>query len=202
MKKYLKIFLKRKHLLSKRLHIIAGGFVVVLLLFLFLLMPTKQQIGIVDMARVYEQAAVFKAIYAEQIAIENEWKKQALAQKEELLAADKALSKKKSNMKKKKFETEVAVLKNKILDFQNQQMAKLDLIRHQSTQLQRQVLETMKPIIAQIASTESLDFVISSSNVLYYSKATDVTDDVIDALNEAFEDEKLPKLQISLEKGV
>lgn len=159
------------------------------------------KIGVVDMSKVYANAQVFQAIRSEQTTVEDEWKAQALAQKQELEAADKALSKKKARMRKAKFDKEVAVLKARILDFQNQQMAKLDLIRYQAGQITSRVEEVMKPMIAMVAQEKKLVFVLSASNVLYHSKAVDITSDVIEQLDTAFQAGQLPDLQISLSEG-
>ena len=153
------------------------------------------------MSKVYANAQVFQAIRSEQTTVEDEWKAQALAQKQELEAADKALSKKKARMRKAKFDKEVAALKARILDFQNQQMAKLDLIRYQAGQITSRVEEVMKPMIAMVAQEKKLVFVLSASNVLYHSKAVDITSDVIDQLDTAFQAGQLPDLQISLSEG-
>ena len=81
-------------------------------------------------------------------------------------------------------------------------MARLDLIRFQSSQIQHQVIDTIQPMIVQIAQDKDLDFVFSDSNILYHSKIVDITEDVIDALDEAFKKGLLPSLQINFEEGV
>ena len=195
---------KKWHFLLKDLfdkkHIIVG------IIFAFILFgclfEKSPQIGIVNVTQVYEKAAVFKAIHEQQIAFEDEWKKEALAQKELLEKEDSVLSKKKARLKRAKFEKEVKALKERILDFQNQQMAKLDLIRHQTAQIQRQVSETMKPLIAQVAKSKDFVFVLSSSEVLYNNDTVDITADVIHLLDEVYKAGKLPKIQISLQEGV
>ena len=194
-----RLYFLLKYLLNKK-HIIVG------IIFAFILFgcffEKSPKIGIVNMTQVYEKAIVFKAIHEQQIAFEEEWKKEALAQKELLEKEDKVLSKKKARLKKAKFEKEVKALKERILDFQNQQMAKLDLIRHQTAQIQRQVSETMKPLIAQVAKSKDFVFVLSSSEVLYHNNTVDITDDVIQVLDEAYKAGNLPKIQISFEEGV
>ena len=99
---------------------------------------------------------------------------------------------------KAQFEKEVASLKEKILDFQEQQMAKWELIRYQTAQVMTQVEETMAPIIEKIAKKRKLDFVLDSSRVLYYTKTVDLTDEVIKQLDESFKSGQLSGLQISL----
>lgn len=194
-----RLYFLLKYLLNKK-HIIVG------IIFAFILFgcffEKSPKIGIVNMTQVYEKAIVFKAIHEQQIAFEDKWKKEALAQKELLEKEDKVLSKKKARLKKAKFEKEVKALKERILDFQNQQMAKLDLIRHQTAQIQRQVSETMKPLIAQVAKSKDFVFVLSSSEVLYHNNTVDITDDVIQVLDEAYKAGNLPKIQISFEEGV
>ena len=179
------------------MHIIAVGIIVLLL---YCLLP-RFKIGIVDMNKVYSNAEVFKSIRMEQQLLESEWKQQALAKRKELEEADKNLSRKKARMKRSQFEKEVSALKEKILDFQNQQMAKLDLIRYQANQISMRVEETMKPMIGQVAQRKKLKFVLSDSNVLYHSQAVDVTDDVIKQLDKAFQDGQLSNLQISFSEG-
>ena len=193
-------FLKNKKI-SLPLHtiVIVSG---VFLLLLFVCCSSHiTNIAVVNMNRVYAEAKVFQNIHDEQQAFENEWKEQALAEKEKLEKADKELSRKKSRMRKAQFEKEASALKAKILDFQNQQMAKLDLIRYQAGQVSAQVETTMKPIIAEIAEKKNLDFVLSVSNAFYFSKSVDITEEVIKRLDKAFEAGKLPSLQISLSEG-
>lgn len=172
-----------------------------LLLLLFSCSGHTSKIAVVNMNRVYAEAKVFQNIHSDQQAFEMEWKEQALAEKEKLEKADKELSRKKSRMRKAQFEKEAATLKAKILDFQNKQMAKLDLIRYQTSLVMAQVETTMKPIIEQIAKNEKLDFVLSVSNALYYDQSVDITDEIIKQLDKAFQTGKLPVLQISLNEG-
>ena len=181
-------------------HIIVGCFAFFILCFIF--GGNKQSFGIVDMSYVYEHAQVFKAIREQQISFETLWKENAIEEKEKLVEEDKALSKKKARMKKTAFEKEVKALKERILNFQNQQMARLDLIRYQSTQIQQQVAQTIQPMITQIAQEKDLNFVFSSSNALYYSDVVDITSDLIRTLDKAFEKGLLPSLQINFEEGV
>ena len=198
MKKSLHFFDKKAMLIKK--HIIVG------ILFAFVLIcwivPEKIQIGIVDMAKIYQQAVVFKTIHEQQRSIEEKWKEDALLQKEKLAQEDQALSKKKAKLKKSKFEAEVKILQEKILDFQNQQMAKLDFIRYQTAQIQQKVSETMKPLIADVADAKNLALVLSSSDVLYHNNTVDITKDVIKVLDKAYKNGDLPDLQISFEEGV
>ncbi|MBE6449750.1 MAG: OmpH family outer membrane protein [Alphaproteobacteria bacterium] len=199
MKINLSFFYKiKKHCSVK--HIIVGCFSLLILCFLYF--RDKQSFGMVDMAYVYEHAQVFKAIREQQNSFETLWKENAIEEKEKLVEEDKALSKKKARMKKIAFEKEVNKLKERILNFQNQQMARLDLIRYQTSQVQQQVVQTIQPMIKQIAQESNLDFVFSSSNALYYSDAVDITTELIDDLDEAFEDGQLPNIQINFEEGV
>jgi len=197
MKKYSHFFVKY---LSAQKHIIVSIFLLFALLLCFL--PNKKQVGIVDVAKVYQNAQVFLEIHEQQVAFENKWKEDALAQKERLEQEDKALSKKKAKLKKSKFEKEAKALQERILDFQNQQMAKLDLIRYQIGQLQEQVSETMKPLIEKVAVDKDLVLVLSSLDVLYHNNVVDITEDVIKSLDKAYKAGDLPDLQISLEEGV
>ncbi len=186
----------------KKKHLIFVVFLCVLLTGLLLrCCSSAHRIGVVDMSQVYANAAVFQSIRSEQQSFEQEWKTQALAKKEELEKADKALSRKKGSMRRAKFDKEVAALKDKILDFQNQQMARLDLIRYQSGQIMQQVEEMMQPMIAQLADKKDLHFVLSASNVMYHTKAIDITSDVVRLLDDAFEAGNLPSLQISFNEG-
>lgn len=197
MKKYSHFFVKY---LSAQKHIIVSIFLLFALLLCFF--PNKKQVGIVDVAKVYQNAQVFLEIHEQQVAFENKWKEDALAEKERLEQEDKALSKKKAKLKKSKFEKEAKALQERILDFQNQQMAKLDLIRYQIGQLQEQVSETMKPLIEKVAVDKDLVLVLSSLDVLYHNNVVDITEDVIKSLDKAYKAGDLPDLQISLEEGV
>lgn len=197
MKKILNALKNKK--ISLPLHTI----VVALCVFLLLIFCAtgSPKIAVVDMGRVYAEAEVFKSIHNDQQAFENEWKELALAEREKLEKIDRELSRKKSRMRKAQFEKEAAALKAKILDFQNQQMAKLDLIRYQKNQVMASVEKTMKPIIADIAKDENLDFVLSVSNAFYYAQSVDITEKVIKQLDKAFKAGKMPSLQVSLSEG-
>lgn len=197
MKKVLK-FLKNKKV-SLPLHAIVIA-VCVFLLLLFCCSHSSK-IAVVDMGRVYAEAKVFQSIHKDQQNFENEWKELALAEREKLEKADKELSRKKSRMRKAQFEKEAATLKAKILDFQNQQMAKLDLIRYQKNLVMSEVEKTMKPIIADIAKDKDLDFVLSVSNALYYAQSVDITEEVIKQLDKVFKAGQMPSLQVSLSEG-
>lgn len=198
MKKVMNLIKKIKNFLLLHKMAVVGVFI---LIALFLCCPSSNKIGIVDKKRVYAEAKVFQVIHDEQKNFEKEWKEQAIEQREKLEKADRELAKKKSRMKKAVFEKEVAALKEKILNFQNQQMAKLDLIRYQTAQITKQIEKTMNPMIEQVAKKRKLDFVLDSSKVLYYEKIVDITDEVIKRLDESFQSGQLPSAQISLSEG-
>ena len=190
--------LKNKKI-SLPLYTIVGA--LCLLLLMFSCSGHTSKIAVVNMNRVYAEAKVFQNIHNDQQTFENEWKKQALAEREKLEKADRDLARKKSRMRRAQFEKEVTILKEKILDFQNQQMAKLDSIRHQTNVVMARVESTMKPITEQIAKDKKLDFILSASNALYYDKSVDITDEIIKQLDKAFKAGELPILQINLNEG-
>ncbi len=195
MKKKLSDFLKKIKPLYQY------GIMIVLLLVLVgaCLWLKRPNIAVVDMGRVYQDALVFKQIRTQQTMAEEDWKAQALAQKEALEKADSDLSRKKGRLKKAVFDKRVSELKSNILDFQNQQMAKLDLIRYQATQITQNVEQQIQPFLKQLAQNKNLDLVVSSANVIYYQ--TDITDEVIEALNDAYQQGLIKDLEIVLDEG-
>ena len=199
MKSFLRFF---DPLLSFKPHIIVGVVCVFICLSVFICWPDKNKVGIIDLTKIYENALVFKAIHDQQVSFEESWKKEALAEKEKLEKDDIELSRKKGRLKKSKFEKEAKALKERILDFQNQQMAKLDLIRYQTSLIQQRVSEKIRPIIADVSVRKNLIFVLPVSEVLYHNNTVDITDEVIKSLDDAYNEGDLPDLEISLQEGV
>lgn len=158
-------------------------------------------VGVVDLTRVYQQSKAFAQIRQEQTELEDMWRLEAANQKSKLEAEDKELSRKKRRLKKAVFDRKVADLKLRILDFQNQQMARLDLIRYRVAQIMQSLEKQTQPLLAQVAQNRKLRLVVPLSATLYSQRAIDITDDVIAALDEAFANGQLTGLQIVLDEG-
>ncbi len=158
-------------------------------------------VGVVDLTRVYQQSKAFAQIRQEQTELEDMWRLEAANQKSKLEAEDKELSRKKRRLKKVVFDRKVADLKLRILDFQNQQMARLDLIRYRVAQIMQSLEKQTQPLLAQVAQNRKLRLVVPLSATLYSQRAIDITDDVIVALDEAFANGQLTGLQIVLDEG-
>lgn len=158
-------------------------------------------VGVVDLTRVYQQSKAFAQIRQEQTELEDMWRLEAANQKSKLEAEDKELSRKKRRLKKVVFDRKVADLKLRILDFQNQQMARLDLIRYRVAQIMQSLEKQTQPLLAQVAQNRKLRLVVPLSATLYSQRAIDITDDVIAALDEAFANGQLTGLQIVLDEG-
>ena len=158
-------------------------------------------VGVVDLTRVYQQSKAFAQIRQEQTELEDMWRLEAANQKSKLEAEDKELSQKKRRLKKAVFDRKVADLKLRILDFQNQQMARLDLIRYRVAQIMQSLEKQTQPLLAQVAENKKLRLVVPLSATLYSQRAIDITDDVIAALDEAFANGQLTGLQIVLDEG-
>lgn len=139
--------------------------------------PAK--IGLVDMTRVYQEAKVFQELRTAQQKDEVNWKEAALQEKEKLEKEDKALSFQKRRLKKIVFERKAADLRARIIDFQNAQMAKLNLIKENNALLMHQVEEKTLPLLEIVAQKRGLDLIITHTPVLYANKTIDVTDDLI-----------------------
>ena len=149
----------------------------------FLCCPNVK-VGVVSMSRVYQKAVVFQNIRQQQQSYEEKWRQEAMAQKEALEKEDKELSIQKRRLKKVAFDKKVATLKTKILDFQNTQIARLGLIRENTRRIMAQVEKQSEPILQQIAKERDLDVVLTDTNVAYASDRVDITDDLIEKLNE------------------
>ena len=158
-------------------------------------------VGVVDLTRVYQQSKAFAQIRQEQTELEDMWRLEAANQKSKLEAEDKELSQKKRRLKKAVFDRKVADLKLRILDFQNQQMARLDLIRYRVAQIMQSLEKQTQPLLAQVAENRKLRLVVPLSATLYSQRAIDITDDVIAASDEAFANGQLTGLQIVLDEG-
>ena len=177
--------------------------IVLLVVFVMGVMLPRQpdSVGVVDLTRVYQQSKAFAQIRQEQTELEDMWRLEAANQKSKLEAEDKELSRKKRRLKKAVFDRKVADLKLRILDFQNQQMARLDLIRYRVAQIMQSLEKQTQPLLAQVAQNRKLRLVVPLSATLYSQRAIDITDDVIVALDEAFANGQLTGLQIVLDEG-
>ena len=199
-KRYFKKFANVLSSLSAHRFLLA---IVLLVAFAMGVMLPRQpdSVGVVDLTRVYQQSKAFAQIRQEQTELEDMWRLEAANQKSKLEAEDKELSQKKRRLKKAVFDRKVADLKLRILDFQNQQMARLDLIRYRVAQIMQSLEKQTQPLLAQVAENRKLRLVVPLSATLYSQRAIDITDDVIAALDEAFANGQLTGLQIVLDEG-
>ena len=187
--KRLLVFVKKvavfvKRFVLKRPRVVA--FVCVALLFwvLGVLFCPNVKVGVVSMPRVYQEAAVFQNIRQQQQSYEEKWRQEAMAQREALEKEDKDLSIQKRRLKKAAFDKKVAALKAKILDFQNTQMARLGMIRENVRHIMSEVEKQSEPLLRQIAQKRHLDLVLTDNNIVYASDRVDITNDLIERLNE------------------
>ncbi len=140
-------------------------------------------VGVVDMSRVYLEAAVYRDMKEKQSALEEQWRTEALAEKQALEEKDLKLSRSKRRLKKKTFDKKASDLREEILDFQNRQMARLNLISLNSAAIMREIDSKAAEIARKVADKKGLDMVVSASDVLYSNKKIDITDDFVVELN-------------------
>ena len=131
----------------------------------------------------YRQAAVYRDMKEKQAALEEKWRQDALAEKKELEVQDRNLSRSKGRLKKRVFDKKAADLRAQILDFQNRQMARLNLITMNSQALMQEIEAQSADVAKVVAQKRGLDMIVSASEVLYSNKKIDITDDFVIELN-------------------
>lgn len=149
---------------------------------------TPPKIGVVDMPRVYQQAAIYHDIKEKQAALQEKWRVEALEEKKALEEKDLKLSRSKKRMKKAVFDKQAAELRAKILDFQNRQMARLNLIVVAQREMMAQVEAHSAQIAERVAKKKGLDLIWTQSETLYANKKIDITDDFVVELDENMKD--------------
>ncbi len=143
--------------------------------------PAK--IGVVDMKRVYQEAFVYYDIRVQQQEQEEKWRQEAWTERQILEKKDIQLSKLKRKLKKAVFDKKANELKNQILDFQNRQMAQLNLISMASKEILEKVEKQGSVVAQKVAFKKGLDLVLIQEGVLYVHKNIDITDDFVVELN-------------------
>ena len=179
-----RLFRREDALRKRRIRIIT---VAISVTFFFCLLgifyPSKVKIGVVSMSRVYQEAVVYQSIRQQQQVYEEKWRQEALARKEALEKEDEKLSHQKRNLKKAAFDKKVSALNEKILDFQNTQVARLELIRENTRRIMQETQKQSEPILKQLAKKYDLDLVLTDTNVIFMAEKVDITNDLIEELN-------------------
>jgi len=165
--------------------LVLGGLILGALFIVSIGGHSHQAVGVVDVNRLREMAEPYKEIEREKEKYTVLWRMKFQAEQEILDEEDKklALAQKKKSMKKKAFKRALDDLQKKSLALQKKYQKEAAKIMMATNSAQKQIDELAMAEIENVAREKGYDIILMHQ-VLYASETVDVTDDLIEKLNE------------------
>tara|TARA_B110000037_G_C17091820_1_gene494321 strand:- start:302 stop:829 length:528 start_codon:yes stop_codon:yes gene_type:complete len=111
--------------------------------------------------------------------------------KENLQNEEKKLITKKNILEKSKFEEQAKILRNKIIDFNNEKKNFFNNLNKKKINGTNQILKTLDPILKEYSSKNSISLILQKKNILLGENSIDITEDIIKLL-----DDKIKKIDL------
>ncbi len=136
-------------------------------------------LAVVDVVSVREQAHLYQTILAEQEKQEVQWRARFDAEKQELVAQDKALAVKRAKMKKAAFKKQVDALQKKVTAFQQKYQNEYTQIAMAYQAAVQQADSFVLESMAQFGKKRGIFIIIPKQAALYAADQVDLTADFI-----------------------
>ncbi len=143
----------------------------------------KTKIGVVDLASVRENAAIYKTILAEEEKFSGSWKGEFQQEQEALAKEDKELAAAQKTTKAAAFKKKLDAFQKKVEAFQQKYQAKFYKISTATQAAMQQADEKALELMNEFAGKKGYKILLPKQMTLYSSDCVDVTDDFVKAFD-------------------
>lgn len=148
-------------------------------------------IVIVDMQRILENASSAKDVREKIKSQRNKYQSQITKQEESLRSDEKKLTQQKSILSQEAFEKKSSEFKKKLIDVQRDVQEKRVALDKSLSKALAQIQEAVLEIVTDLSKEKSFDVALPSSQVLFAKDNLNLTEEVLTRLNK-----KLPKVTL------
>ena len=146
------------------------------------------RVGTIDLVEVLRQSEATDNIRAVLDEKRAQFQEEFTAREVELVAREKTLQGKRDVMSKEAFDEEVRLFRAEVADIQREIQQKRKSLDNAFQQAQDRLRALAVEIVGDVAKENKLDFVLNKNNVLIFRNQLDLTDIVLERLNERTKD--------------
>ena len=146
------------------------------------------RVGTIDLVEVLRQSQATDTIRAVLDEKRAQFQGEFTAREVELMAREKTLQGKRDVMSKEAFDEEVRLFRAEVADIQREIQQKRKSLDNAFQQAQDKLRELAVEIVGDVAKERKLDLVLNKNNVLIFRNQLDLTDIVLERLNERTKD--------------
>ena len=155
------------------------------------------RVGTIDLVEVLRQSEATDTIRSVLDEKRAQFQEEFTAREVELMAREKTLQGKRDVMSKEAFDEEVRLFRAEVADIQREIQQKRKSLDNAFQQAQDKLRELAVEIVGDVAKERKLDLVLNKNNVLIFRNQLDLTDVVLERLNERTKDARFEVTEIA-----
>ena len=156
-----------------------------------------ERVGVIDLGEVLRQSQATINVRVLLDEKRAEFQEQFAAREVDLLSREKSLKSKRSVMSKEAYDGEVRMFQDEVATIQREIQQKRKSLDNAFQQAQDKLRNVAIEIVGEIAKERKLDLVVSRNNVLVFRNQLDLTQIVLERLNERTKDARLEVKEVA-----
>ena len=156
-----------------------------------------ERVGIIDLGEVLRQSQATSNVRVLLDEKRAEFQEQFAAREVDLLSREKSLKGKRGVMSKEAYDEEVRLFQDEVATIQREIQQKRKSLDNAFQQAQDKLRNVAVEIVGEIAKELKLDLVVSRNNVLVFRNQLDLTQIVLERLNERTKDARLEVKEVA-----
>ena len=156
-----------------------------------------ERVGVIDLGEVLRQSQATSNVRVLLDEKRAEFQEQFAAREVDLLSREKSLKGKRGVMSKEAYDEEVRLFQDEVATIQREIQQKRKSLDNAFQQAQDKLRNVAVEIVGEIAKELKLDLVVSRNNVLVFRNQLDLTQIVLERLNERTKDARLEVKEVA-----
>jgi len=159
-------------------------FLIILFLFNLNLSNANDNIVYIDINFILENSIVGKSINTQIKSLQNKENENFKIKEKKLIENEKKLISQKNILDENQFKNEVDKHKKDLNDYRNQKKIMFDNLNKKKSEYLKKVLNLLNPIISKYVEENGISLVLQKNNIIVAKKELDITNKILDLLNE------------------
>ena len=165
-------------------------FLIILFLFNLNLSNANDNIVYIDINFILENSIVGKSINTQIKSLQNKENENFKIKEKKLIENEKKIISQKNILDENQFKNEVDKHKKDLNDYRNQKKIMFDNINKKKSEYLKKVLNSLNPIISKYVEENEISLVLQKNNIIVAKKELDITNKILDLLNEQIKEIK------------
>jgi len=165
-------------------------FLIILFLFNLNLSNANDNIVYIDINFILENSIVGKSINTQIKSLQNKENENFKIKEKKLIENEKKLISQKNILDENQFKNEVDKHKKDLNDYRNQKKIMFDNLNKKKSEYLKKVLNSLNPIISKYVEENEISLVLQKNNIIVAKKELDITNKILDLLNEQIKEIK------------